>query len=240
MPYYVGRGGVLRTRRQAANPAEWKRLAINPGAISDPGGLTTTGTSFDSATGRMTIAYNGAHVLIVDGYQEAIARWTYPLTTLIPGFDPDNQTLELWIDCPSWVHQATVAVGVFYGVVDSTTVDASLKGAMIQLRTSTVATDLIGLTDPASNPITASPGLCDGVVAMLTTGSDGTAYPYAVAAKALIEGTTRTQQAAAGQDADNVLRTPVSNWQITFGAWHGSITAPTGVVQVVDLYYRVI
>lgn len=216
----------------------WKRLTIDPGAISDSGSLTTTGTGFDSTTGRMTIVYNAAHVTIVDGYQEAIATWNYPLLTLIPGFDPDRDTLEVWIDCPSWVHTASVAQGVFIGIADSTTI-LTRKCVMLELRTSTIATDLVGLTDPASNPITASPGLVDGVTASFFLGSDGTNWPGAVVAQGLIEGTTRVQQAAAGQDADNVLVGPTSNWQLTFGAWHGSITAPTGT-QVVDLWYRVV
>lgn len=214
----------------------WKQLTVDPGAIVDTGSLTTAGTGY--ATGRMTIVY-AAHVLIVDGYQEAIATWSYPLLTLIPGFDPDRDTLEVWIDCPAWTHQATVAAGVFIGIADSTTI-ATRKAIMVQLRTSTIATDLIGLTDPASNPITSSPGLVDGVTCSFFGGSDGTNYPYAAVAQALIEGTTRVQQAAAGQDADNVLLAPVSNWQLTWGAWHGSTSSPAGVTQVVDLWYRVV
>lgn len=230
---------VVRSKGGGGGSVPWKPLICNPGAIVDAGSLTTTGTSFDG-NGRLTIAYNAAHVSIVDGYQEAVAYYQFPLLSLIPNFDPDRHNLQLQIDSPTFPHVASVATGLIYGIADSTTT-ATRKGAAISWRTATIATDTMGLPDITSNPSTTNPGLCDAMIGELTTGLDGSGtYPYAVTAKALIEGTTRVQQVLGGMDSDNVLTGPTSNWQIFFGAYHGSVTAPTGIVIVADLYYRLV
>lgn len=216
----------------------WKRLTVDPGAIVDTGGLTTTGTGFDATTGRMTIVY-GAHILQVDGYQEAVANWNYPLLSLIPNFNPDRDTLEFKMEFPALPHVANVAAGIFIGIADSTTI-ATRKACVMGVRTSTVGTDILNLMDPASGVTSSNPGLTDAAMVTMVTGSDGTNYPYAATAQALIEGTTRWQQMVANQDSDNVLLAPTSNWQVIFGAWHGSVTPPLGQTIVADLSYRVV
>lgn len=218
----------------ASGAPRWLPLVGTPAALIDTGSLTTTGTGFDGL-GRLTIVYAAAHAAQVDGFQEAVARYTIPLLTLIPDFDPDLDVLDLGIDCASFVHGSTEA-GLFLGILDSTTIDASLAGACASIWQSTAATDRVGRMVAASNSVFDSPGLVDAVQATFSPGLSSTNYELAVRIEYLLEGETTYRHMMGGEGT--TMRSPTSNWVVAFGAQHVSTDVPGSLTQVADLWYR--
>jgi hypothetical protein len=215
---------------------QWSPLAFTPAALIDTGSLTKAGTGFDASTGRLTVVYN-THVAAVDGYQDALARYTVPLLTAFPSFDISRHVLDLGLDCPSFVH-GTVEAGLFVGLYDSTTVDASLQGAGVTIWQSTAATDRCARQGTTNHSSLASPGLLDGVALTLSFDStgDGSVVPAIANVHALLE--SGRWVAVQTQMAESLRGTP-SSWVIGFGASHLSTDDCNNATQVADIVYRV-
>lgn len=229
---------IVRRPGGGGGVPQWRPLAFTPAALLDPSTLTTTGTGFDSSTGRLTIAYAAHTGTAIDGYQDGLARYTIPLLTAFPSFDISRHQLDLGIDCPSFVHGATEG-GLFVGIYDSTTVDGSLQGAGVTIWQSTAATDRCARQGALNHSALASPGLLDGVALSCLFDSVGTGsvVPFSATVHALIEGSSRWELVQT-QMGESLRGTP-SSWVIGFGASHVSSDSTVGVVQVADIQFRV-
>lgn len=215
----------------------WQRLTFTPAALIDTGGLLDPGSGFDPDTGRLTCVFDAAHATAVDGYREALARFTIPLLDVFPDFDPAQHVLDLGIDLSSFNHAATGACGVFIGLVDSTTVDANLMGQCLAVRTVSAAADLVGRMDNDNVPGFNQDELRQFAMATFSIGGDGTDFPLSCAVLANEEGTDLWTPVVSGAGED--LRDQIEDWQIVFGAMHGSAVVIPSVTQVVTLWYRV-
>ncbi len=215
---------LLRTVEQAA------------GAPVDPGGIGTTGTGFSSATGRATVVC-AAHTTIVDGIQEQLLRWTVPLTTLYPDFDYRTDSLELGVDLVTFAH-GTAEVGVFFGLVDALTVDASLAGGVLGARTAGAGQDQLSYPTATTAGTPTNLGLLiDEAQCVFLLGYDGTNYPIFMSSRVRPEGTTRMHPGIAGPGG-TLRGATLADWRVTFGAYHGSTDSLAGITLGFDVYHR--
>lgn len=216
----------------------WSPFAFTPAAaIVDTGSLLVTGSGFDDETGRFTAVFSTVHATAVDGYEEGLARYRVPLLDVFPDFDPAIHVLDLGIDATSFNHAATGAAGVYIGLVDSATIDANLNGQCIAIRCVSAAADLVGRMDNDNIPGFNQDVLRDAVIGSYSIGSDGTDYPLNCSILAKEEGTDNWTPIVAGAGDD--MRTTIADWQIIFGAYHGSAVVIPSVTQTVTFYYRV-
>jgi hypothetical protein len=229
-------GEVEVLEDQAIPP--WTKLTTvsqSLGVPVDPTGIGTTGTSFNLTTGRATVVYS-AHVSQVDGYQEGVLRWTYPLLSLYPDFDPTKDTIELGLSLPTFLHGTTEA-GLFLGILDSATVDASLAGMAFAARNSTVATDQQQNFGPAGQTAISNIGKIDEIHGTIAWANDSPgAYTPQLMTRVLLEGTSVYAIGLGG--TGQVMRSTLANWQLVFGAFHGSTDSTAGVVMAFDVHHR--
>lgn len=229
----VGGGGTSTVEETS----EWTLLTSveqADGLPSDPGSMTTTGSVFSA--GRATVVC-AAHTSIVVGYQNAMPRWSQLISTLYPDFDYRTDTLELGVDLVTFAH-GNVEVGVWFGVVDSTTVDASLAGGAVGIRTAGAAQDQLSfITATASTPISNLGLLVDEVHGTFVFGFDGTNYPVVMGSRYNPEGTTRLGAGLAA--LGGTLRgAEIANWRLAFGIFHGSTDSLAGTTLAFDVYHR--
>jgi hypothetical protein len=231
----IGAGRVLRRLGGGSGAEPWQPITATPAALVDPGGLLDVvgGTSF--VAGRLTAVFD-THTTDVDGYQEALARWTIPVLTLWPDFDSDQDVIDLGWDLITWPRGTLAQQGLWCGILDSTTVDGSLAGAGLALKVVSGGTDQIGRLGPSSIPSLNNLGLISGAQASIRFADDGTNYPSQIICHGQIEGTSRWDDAVSGPA--EVLRAPVSNWVVAFGAWHDGTSDTAGITIIADLYAR--
>lgn len=118
----------------------------------DPGAMTDTGTVYDPATGLFTFVAKTSHVTLIDGYREALARWTIPMSQFAADFNADQDQLELFWDLTTRT-PSTSRIGVALGVLDKdSTGIASCVGSLLGLyTTANYAAAILGQTSNASN-----------------------------------------------------------------------------------------
>jgi hypothetical protein len=202
----------------------------------DPGGMGTTGTLFDTSTGRATIV-GGAHTTLVVGYQNAQLRWTKLLSELYPDFDYKRDTLELGVDLVTFPH-GSVEAGVWVGLLDHLTVDASLQGACAGMRQAGAAQDQLSLiTATGSTPISNLGLLTDELHAAIVLGNDGTDYPSLITTRYNPEATSRLNVGVGGA-AGTLRAAALANWRLAFGLFHGSVDSLSGTTIAFDVYHR--
>jgi hypothetical protein len=221
----------------AGSATPWQRFTFPAAALIDTGGLLDPGSQWDDATGRLRCVFDAAHATAVDGYREALARYTVPVLEVDPDFDPSTQVIDLGIDLSSFNHAATGACGVFFGIVDSTTVDANLMGQCLAVRTVSAAADLVGRMDNDNIPGFDQGELRQFAMATFSIGFNGTDYPLSCAVLAVEEGQTDWTPLVSGQG--EALRDQIEDWQFVFGGMHGSTVVIPSVTQVVTLWYRI-
>lgn len=236
-PFTSGSGsGVFSGPAETGELSEWVQLkAVSQGGGTpvDPQTMGTTGTGFNSTTGRATIVW-GAHVLNTVGYQNGVLRWSIPLLTLYPDFDPDIDSIEIALKMSTWAH-GTVETGIWGGILDSTTVDASLGGAAAAITQGGAAQDQIAIMSATALTPVENIGLCDEMRFMVSFGSNGSDYDCYITTDVSLEDGTK----ALGPTAQGTLLTsPMSNWQVTFGGCHRSTDSTANTVTAFDVFYR--
>lgn len=93
----------------------------------DSGGFSNTGTGFDTTTGTFTVVQKG-DTTRRDGYREALVRWTVPVLTIYPDFDPLTDRLDVAIEILSMPFLlGTEKYGIHVAIIDEPT--ASIAGA---------------------------------------------------------------------------------------------------------------
>lgn len=214
------------------------------GAPVDPTPLGDTGTSF---TGGLFRVVATSTIVQVDGYREALCRWTYPVLTLIPTFDPADHVLELAADFRAsgggqFPLGANDGLGVFFGVGDRGTADiANLNACVGRMHRGGISNytgghmfasigsgNSLAGSDPDVALYTAQFGATTG-----STWRPAKSVWYRVAATGnVVFDTTATGEAA--------LASVLANWVITTGAYHASTTAATGVDVRWRLFYRLV
>lgn len=207
------------------------------GVPVDPGGLGTGATVFQTGTGTLHFV-GAAHVTDVDGYQEAVCRWTTLLSDLIPDFDPNLDVVELALSLDNWVH-GSVELGVGAGIVDSGTVDASLVGAVFGVRQVGVSSNQVQHIGAAAPTLGANTGLCDQVYGLIQWGLDSATGNYSshISVSALIEGESRPRLLIA--DPSAVMRaSTLAQWRLTCFAYHDSTDPITGQTMDVRVAWR--
>lgn len=232
-------GGPFPVAAGGSAEVPWTKLMSvdqGDGLPVDPGGMGTTGTIFDTATGRATVV-GGAHITLVVGYQNAVLRWTKLLSALYPDFDYLTDTLELGVDLVTFPH-GTVEAGVWIGLIDHLTVDASLQGACASMRQAGAGQDQLGLmTATASTPVSNLGLLTDELHAVITLGNDGTDYPALITTRYNPEATSRLGSGVGGA-AGTLRASSLADWRIAFGLMHGSTDSLSGTTIAFDVYHR--
>lgn len=131
----IGSGGA------SADP--WVLLTRTDQGVSpyDSGGYTTAGTGFDAATGRFTWVFPSGITTQLDGFKEALPRWTVLVSTLYSDFDLSTDILDLAMRYDSVPLSASVEkFGCAFGLMDRGTSDiANLQGVMFGLYPDTVS-----------------------------------------------------------------------------------------------------
>lgn len=200
----------------------------------DTAGISTTGTVFSA--GRATFV-GGASTAAIVGYQNAMLRWTRLLSALYPDFDYLRDTLELGVDLVTFGHGSN-ELGVWFGLLDHLTVDASLQGACAGIRFAGAAQDQLSLiTATASTPISNLGLLVDETHASILLGNDGTNYPSLISTRYNPEGTSRLNVGVGGA-AGTLRASTLAEHRIGFGIFRGTTDSGSGTTIAFDVYHR--
>jgi hypothetical protein len=206
----------------SSTPWDLFQGATNEGASPlDPGALTSA-ASYDSGTGLFSWTFNPAHVAAVDGYQENLARWTIPLSTLQPSFDPTTDLLELFFDIDSSV-ASTARTGLAIGLLDRQAAGGSV-GFMHGVYT-TPGWVSIALSATATGGTATSHGSSvDGLYC-------GIRFMYDGAAQARMQHilNARLSTGFRGGTLDQTTLpavSPAAAFHVHVAGWHNAITAP--------------
>jgi lysophospholipase L1-like esterase len=217
------------------NPATWSPLLSieqADGAPSDPLGLSAPGTRFDPSTGRFTWVGQGATQ--ADGYQEGLVRWSAPLLTVIPDFDPATDILELGAALATFPHGGATA-GIFAGVQDSAVVDGALQAAIGGICQAGPAQDQAWVMGPLAGGQFKNVGLADEVVITVQFAPSGSVWETQTSVRVLLES---SQHRLGPLMLSGVLRAPLAQWRLVTGGFHRTTAALGSTTLGWDVYHR--
>ncbi len=208
------------------------------GAPVDPTSMGTTGTVFNTTTGTFTLVAT-AHVTQVDGYQENVCRVTTLLTDLIPDFNPELDIIEICLSLDTWP-RGTVELGIAGGIVDSATIDGSLQGGVVGVRTAGLTQDAVQVVGAANFALNTNFGLVNQVLGLISFTKDTSTSNWRphMLVSAIEQGTT-VPRAVHGTEGVAVMRaSTLADWRMTFFFYHQSADSLVGVTAAVRCAWR--
>jgi len=98
---------------------DWSEFTGIPSALVDPGGMTTGATGY--AAGVFTFEANPAHITVVDGYREPMARYSFPLADLVDldELDLDREAVEVFLEILSKPAAPAGRHGIVVGLLNA-------------------------------------------------------------------------------------------------------------------------
>lgn len=233
-------GNVVRVAGGGGGAVPYRQINVAPAALVDPETILNAGSSeFDASTSQLTTVFAAHTTGIRDGLQEALARYRWPLLSVLPTFDPTRHVVDILLQSPTFTHQATIGAGVYAAIVDSTTVDASLQGVGVSWSTNSLTLDFVGPMDEDNRPSTKSM-LTDAVSGAFYFGESAAGvHQAAVVVRAMAEGTTRWEAAGVAQPTTGALRAG-NTLYLEVGAFHSTTTSPVGYTAVFDVGIRLL
>lgn len=232
MPRFIGNsiiGSVVGgTGGSVSSEVDWTPITIVDqalGAISDPGGLTDTGTGFSGGT--FTVETNPAHATTVVGYRNAMARWTVNLLGLFPDFDPSKDLIQLRIrNITGFSTGGTDGYLVYAAILNYDTSDiANCDGACVSLRrlNATPTIQAQGISRTAAITTTNYAAAKDQLLGTFGWAYNGTNFnPWAVSAAQTAASTT--YEVSITTTGGGPLHSTIADWAIHIGVGHAATT----------------
>jgi hypothetical protein len=191
------------------------------------------GATFDATTGLFTWPLQAGDTTLVDGFSDAMARWTVPVVTLYPDFDSSRDILDIaWVPTIPFTAGNVSRFGVAVGV---------LSGAAA----GPYAGRMLGTTEAASGNYnnaaigSSGPSGTDGVAA--TMDLQVSTWNAFGAGNFVLPG-WRTRTGALWEEGPTVASTPiaadVSTWRIHIGHMHNTTTAALASTVTARVWHR--
>jgi lysophospholipase L1-like esterase len=218
------------------NVSTWSRLLTveqEGGAPADPSGMSGPGTRFEPSTGRFTWVGQGA--ARAHGHQEGLLRWSSPLLSLLPGFDPAAGPLELGLDLATFPHTGATA-GVFAGLQDSAVVDGALQAALGGICQAGPAQDQAWILPPHGSGAFRNVGLVDEAVITIQFTRQGELWQTQTSVRTQLESgilregpVMRSGALRAGQ---------LAQWRLVTGGFHRTTASLGRTALGWDVFFR--
>lgn len=244
---------TVRTHRRPICPpggagalAPWTKIVATDQGVApiDTAAQTTAGTGFTAATGRFRIVYPTGLTTLLDGYREALPRWSINLLTLIPDFNHLTDIIDLCQVIVSLPLSATVEkFFMWHGIFNE-----NIAGLAIQ------SGQAFGIKPNTSTQWNHGPvnETSDAMGNVLTAGTPNKLLSRHFAGGSIIDsgfdwishGRALSGTAWEGSDSQgspvamDIASHPLVDWTIQTGGGHDTTTGTAGADHEWELWYR--